>query len=52
VSDRATSVRMPLHRVARHIAVLGAVVAAVLTESRPRVAEAEPAEDAVFAEAA
>jgi hypothetical protein len=34
------------------IAVLGAVVAAVLTESRPRVDEAEPAEDAVFAEAA
>jgi hypothetical protein len=30
----------------------GAVVAAVLTESRPRVAETEPAEDAVFAEAA
>ncbi|HEY8725232.1 MAG TPA: DHA2 family efflux MFS transporter permease subunit [Gaiellaceae bacterium] len=34
------------------IAVLGAVVAAVLTESRPRVAEAEPAEDAVLAQAA
>jgi hypothetical protein len=34
------------------IAVLGAVVAAVLTESRARVAEAEPAEDAVLAEAA
>jgi MFS family permease len=34
------------------IAVLGAVVAAVLTESRPRVAAAEPAEDAVLAEAA
>ena len=34
------------------IAVLGAVVAAVLTESRARIAEAEPAEDAVLAEAA
>jgi EmrB/QacA subfamily drug resistance transporter len=34
------------------IAVLGAVVAAVMTESRPQVAEAEPAEDAVLAEAA
>jgi EmrB/QacA subfamily drug resistance transporter len=34
------------------IAVLGAVVAAVLTESRPRVADVEPAEDAVLAEAA
>ena len=34
------------------IAVVGAVVAAVLTESHPRVAEAEPAKDAVFAEAA
>ena len=34
------------------IAVLGAVVAAVLTESRARIAEAEPAEDDVLAEAA
>jgi EmrB/QacA subfamily drug resistance transporter len=34
------------------IALFGAVVAAVLTESHSRVAEAEPAEDAVLAEAA
>jgi EmrB/QacA subfamily drug resistance transporter len=34
------------------IAVVGAFVAAVLTESHPRVAEAEPAEDDVLAEAA
>jgi EmrB/QacA subfamily drug resistance transporter len=34
------------------IAVLGAVVAGVLTESHVRVADAEPAEDAVLAEAA
>jgi EmrB/QacA subfamily drug resistance transporter len=34
------------------IAVFGAVVAAVFTESHSRVAEAEPAEDAVLAEAA
>jgi EmrB/QacA subfamily drug resistance transporter len=34
------------------IAVFGAVVAAILTESRPRVAGAELAEDAVLAEAA
>ena len=34
------------------IAVFGAVVAAVFTESYSRVAGAEPAEDAVLAEAA
>ena len=34
------------------IAVFGAVVAAVLTESRSRVAEAEPTESDVLAEAA
>jgi EmrB/QacA subfamily drug resistance transporter len=34
------------------IAAFGAVVAAVLTESHSRVAEAEPAEEPVFAEAA
>lgn len=34
------------------IAVFGAVVAAVFTESHSRVADAEPAEEPVFAEAA
>jgi hypothetical protein len=34
------------------IAVFGAIVAAVLTESHARVADAEPAEEPVLAEAA
>jgi hypothetical protein len=34
------------------IALLGAIVAGILTESHARIAEVEPTADAVFAEAA